>query len=49
VVADVCSERRVSRLHWHEARVVDAVEEPLSGAQQHGQDVEGELVDYACL
>src|SRR5262249_6401517 len=47
-VADVRRQRRVDDLDRLEAGIGDAVEEPLTGAEQDGDEVEGELVDHAC-
>src|SRR5205823_6274755 len=47
-VAHVGCERRVDLLHRLEARIRDAVEEALAGAEQDGNEVEHELVDHAC-
>jgi len=44
----VCRERRVDDLDRLEAHIGDAVEEPLTGAEQNGDDVEDELVYHAC-
>ena len=41
-------ERRVDDLDRLEAGIGDAVEEPLTGAEQDGGEVEDELVDHAC-
>jgi len=41
-------ERRVDDLDRFEAGIGDAVEEPLTGAEQDGDEVEDELVDHAC-
>ena len=41
-------ERRVHDLDRLKARIGDAVEEPLTGAEQDGGEVENELVDHAC-
>ena len=47
-VAHVRRERRVDDLDRLEAGIGDAVEEPLAGAEQDGDEVEDELVDHAC-
>jgi hypothetical protein len=47
-VAHVRRERRVDDLDRLEAGIGDAVEEPLTGAEQDGDEVEDELVDHAC-
>ena len=41
-------ERRVDDLDRLEAGIRDAIEEPLTGAEQDGDEVEDELVDHAC-
>ena len=46
-IAYVCRKRRVDDLDRLEAGIDDAVEEPLTGAEQDGDDVEAELVDHA--
>src|SRR6476659_8386348 len=46
-VADVGGQRRVEDLDGLEVEGPDPVEEPLARAEQHGCDVEGELVDHA--
>ena len=47
-VAHVRRERQVDDLDRLEAGIGDAIEEPLTGAEQDGDEVKGELVDYAC-
>src|SRR5206468_6516727 len=47
-VAHVRRERRVDHLDWLEAGVGDPVEEPLTGAEQDGGEVENEFIDHAC-
>src|SRR5438046_2664088 len=47
-VAHVRRERRVDDLDRLEAGNGDAVEEPLTGAEQDGDDVEDELVYHPC-
>lgn len=40
-------ERRTDRLHRVQTRILDPVEQPLPGAEQHRRDLERELVEYA--
>src|SRR3954453_10974715 len=47
-VAHVRRERRVDDLDRLKAGIGDAVEEPLTGAEQDGDEVEDEPVDHAC-
>src|SRR5881397_2952895 len=47
-VAHVRRAWRVDDVDRLEAEIGDAVEEPLTGAEQDGDEVEDELVDHAC-
>ena len=44
-VADVCGQRRMQDLDGLKPERLDAVEDPLAGAEQDRRDVERELVD----
>src|SRR3954470_5261070 len=46
-VADVCGQRRMQHLDGLKPERLDAVEDPLAGAEQDRRDVERELVDHA--